>query len=297
MRKIIITGGTGLLGKYLIGSAEKEDIVVATYLGEYEVKSLGNISYLKLDVLDREGYSRLFEEFRPNVVIHTASIGSPDYAEKFKEMTWKINVESTRHIVSLCERYNSSVVFISSNGIYDGNNAPYGEDDEAKPVNYYGETKLEGELIAKKAKVNSAIVRPILMYGWNNPFERGNIVTTALSQLKNNKRVAIYDDVYCNPLYAGNCAKAIWSIVNRDKYDVFNVAGGEIVNIYGLIRKAAEIFGLDTALIDPVKQGYFNELVPRPKDTSYKTKKMRELLGIVPETITQGLNNMKKEQK
>ena len=69
------------------------------------------------------------------------------------------------------------------------------------------------------------------------------------------------------------------------------------MNVYGLVKKAAEIFGLDTGLIIPVKQGFFNEFVQRPKDTSYRTDKMEKMLNIKPLSLSDGLKIMRINQE
>ncbi|OGC22596.1 hypothetical protein A3J90_06955 [candidate division WOR-1 bacterium RIFOXYC2_FULL_37_10] len=295
--KVLITGGTGLLGKALIEKNDDGDEIMATYTGNYVAESHGQVKYLMLDIRDKSGYESLFNDFRPNVVIHTASIGSPDFAHNNRGITLEVNVNGVKNILSLCERYNSTLIHISSNGIYDGENAPYSEDDHAEPKNYYGQTKLQGEEVVKKTEIPFAIVRPILMYGWNHSFERQNIVTIALSKLIKNEKVFVYDDVYSNPLFSGSCANAIWKMINSNQYGIFNLAGRERVSIYELVVAVAEIFNLNKELVIPVKQGYFNELVPRPKDTSYNTAKMEKILKIKPLTLFEGLEKMRSTQK
>lgn len=295
--KILITGGTGLLGKALIETVDSNYEIVATYLGNYDVEDTHQVKYTKLDTRDKAGYEYLFRDFKPKVVIHTASIGSPDYAEKNKELTWEVNVGGTQNILFICERFDAKFIYISSNGIYDGTKAPYGEKDEAKPINYYGQTKLEGERIVQKARIPYAMVRPILMYGWPHSFERGNIVTFALSKLEQCEVVNAYGDVYLNPLFNHSCAEAIWKIVKEEKYDVFNIAGAERVTIYKLIQEAAYVFKLNLDLIKPVQQGFFNELVKRPSDTSYKTEKMEKELGIKPLSLKEGLRIMRETRR
>lgn len=295
--KVLITGGTGLLGKSLIDLVDDSCEITATFIGNYGIENKKNVKYLKLDVLDYGGYKKLFHNFKPDAVIHTASIGSPDFAEKNKDITWQINVVGTSNIISLCEEYNASFLYISSNGIYDGGSAPYAEDDIPAPINYYGMTKLEGESLTTKAKVEKAIIRPILMYGWNHDFERQNIVTMALSKLSKNEKVHVYDDVFVNALYSDNCAEAIWVILKTSKYGIYNIAGSERTSIYGLLNKCAVVFDMDPSLIIPVKQGYFNELVMRPKDTSYNTQKMEQVLKVRALSLIQGLTKMKEKKK
>jgi dTDP-4-dehydrorhamnose reductase len=291
--KILITGGTGLLGKALIDARGGDWKIIATYVGDYLPKNIPGVNYQKLDMRDAAGCAEFFADFQPEIVIHTASIGSPDFAEKNKEITRAINVDGTRLIAGLCAKYKARLIFISSNGIYDGAHAPYGEEDEAKPINYYGITKLEGEKIVNSAGIVSSIVRPILMYGWPNSYERGNIVTMALSRLKKGEAVNAYDDVYSNALYVEQCAAAIKQIIKLGKYETFNIAGAERTSIYGLLVKTATVFGFDPGLVKGVKQGFFNELVNRPVDTSYKTAKMAEVLKLRPLSLAEGLKMMK----
>lgn len=293
---VLITGGTGLLGKALIDAFRRDHHVLASYVGDYSMEDERHLRYVKLDILDFDGYKRLFQDFQPNIVIHTASIGSPDFSENNKEITWRINVSATENIVSLCNIYGARLVFISSNGIYDGEHAPYSEDDQAVPVNYYGKVKLEGEALVLASSAVSAIVRPNLMYGWHNPFERQNIVTLALNKLKNGETFMAYEDVHMTPLYVEECARAIFRIVAGEKYGVFNIAGAERVSVYELIKETARIFGLDDGLVKPVGQGYFDELVPRPRDTSFSTNKMETELMIRPLTVKEGLSIMERKR-
>ena len=295
--KILITGGSGLLGKSLIETRKPKFKIVATYVGKYMVNNYDDIQFQKLDIRDYDAYEQLFRQFRPDVTIHTAGIGSPDYAENHRKETWDMNVESTRDIYSLCERNNSRLVYISSNGIYDGEKAPYGEEDLPEPTNYYGEVKLKAEEILMNARIPCAIVRPILMYGWNHPFERSNIATYALERMVKGLKVQVYDDVFLTPLYSIMCGKAIWRIIQDERYDIFNIAGSERVSIYGMIKKVADIFEFNKNLVEPVKQGFFNELVRRPKDTSFKTDKMQSVLGMKPLSLNEGLKAMKASWK
>ena len=296
-RRILITGGTGLLGCSLIETFPGDHEIVSTYVGNYKVEHTETVRYEKIDIRDHDSYSRLFKSFKPNVVIHTASIGSPDYAENNRQITWEINIGGTEKIVSLCEEHEAKYVYISSNGIYDGNCAPYGESDEAKPVNYYGEIKLAGESIVKGRKIKSAIIRPNILYGWHNPSERSNIVTMAVEKLRRGDTFMGYGDVYVMPLYVEQCAEAIKKIIDENRWETFNIAGRDRVSIFEFIRTAAQVFGLDEAMVKSVGHDYFKGMVPRPRDTSYRTRKMENELKLLPLGIKEGLFKMKETER
>ena len=284
------------MGKYLIENKAPDTEIIAIYVGDYEMPGREGVRYHKADIRDKKAIQDLFEKTKPDMVIHTAAVGSPDFAEKNRELTLEINVGGTKNLLSNSEIFNAAFVYISSNGIYDGENAPYSEDDPAHPVNVYGEIKLQAEVMVKNSKLKKAIVRPILMYGWNNPSERPNIVTQSIAKLKRGEDIFVYDDVYCNPLYAESCAAAIWKIISEDKYDTYNIAGADRESVFGLIKKAAQAFQLNEGLIHPVQEGYFNELVKRPQDTTFVTDKMISRLGCRPMTIIEGFTEMKKAQ-
>ena len=295
--RALITGGTGLLGKALIDDCTDDVEVLATFVGEYDMSDDEQVKYHKLDIRDRDGYDNLIRNFQPDIIIHAAGIGSPDYAEANRELVRDININGTKNILGLCEKHDAKFVFISSNGIYDGNNAPYSEEDKAVPINYYGEIKLEGEEITRKAKIPFAIIRPILMYGWPLSVERENIVTLAISKLRKCEMVHAYDDVFANPLLSGSCASAIWGMINDDKFGIYNIAGADRVSVYQLIIKTAEVFGLDKSFVFPVQQGFFNELTPRPRDTSFSTEKIERELGFKPVSVSEGLLQMKRSEE
>lgn len=294
--KVLITGGTGLLGKALIETAPKGCRIVATHMGKCGPGDTLRVKYVNMDVCDEKGNVALYKKFRPEVTIHTAGIGSPDYAQRHKKEARRVNVSGTKNILKNCERSGSSFIYISSNGIYDGGSAPYSELDAAHPINYYGRIKLEGEKVAKKCAVPCSIVRPMLLYGWNHPLGRQNIVTYALSKLEKKEDVFVYNDVFVNPIFAPSCARAVWKIVEDRIYEPFNIAGKDVVSIYRLVKHVAESFGCNPNLVIPVKQGFFNELVKRPKDTSYDTRKMQAILRIEPPSIKEGLDMMKRSR-
>lgn len=294
--KILITGGTGLLGRALVTSADSSYEIVSTFVGDYEIPDTAQIIYKKLDIRDREGYFKLLRDFKPDVAVHAAGMSNPDYVEKNNKEAWETNVGGTQNIIKACEEFSSKFIYISSNAIYNGNSAPYREEDNADPVNYYGKVKLECEEITKESNIIWAIVRPILMYGWNYTFERPNIVTTGISRLRKKEKFFVYDDVYYTPLYYNSCAEAIWKIIEKDKFEVFNVAGQDRLSIYGLMKGVAEIFRLEQSLLIPVQQGFFRGLVKRPKDTSYNAAKMESVLGLRPLKILEGLELMKQEE-
>jgi dTDP-4-dehydrorhamnose reductase len=93
------------------------------------------------------------------------------------------------------------------------------------------------------------------------------------------------------------CAEAIFAVIEKNMNGIFHVAGGDHVSLYDFAVITADVFGLDSALINPVPDTFFNDLVPRPKDTSFDTTKMEHELGVAPTSLQQGLVNMRETEK
>jgi len=293
-RRVLITGATGLLGKALLEQPPQEVDVWGTYLPGTDFPPVSAACPIRpMDVRDPTQIAEVFDWAQPDAVIHAASIGSVDYAERHREETWAVNVGGTRNVCRLCLDFGARLVFISSNAVFDGRAPFYREDAPVSPVNYYGQVKVEGEQYVQSSGVAYAIVRPILMYGWPNPRERSNWVVTWVQKLSSAMPVQVVNDVYSKPLLALNCAEAIWAVVLRDKPDILHVAGADHLTLYDFALRTAEVFGLDAGLIEPVPSSLFSTIAQRPQDTSFDTGRMEQDLGVRPLGVVEGLVYMR----
>ena len=296
--KILVTGGTGIIGReFLRLLSGRGHEVSATYFRNRRFNRIDGVMYQRMDVTSAKEVKGIFKSDNPDIVVHTASIGNVDFSELNKKEAKFVNVDGTRNILEASEACRSKFIFISSNAIFDGEKAPYREEDAPKPVNYYGRLKLDGERLVQKSRLKYAIVRPILIYGWNDPNERPNPVTWLISKLEKREPVKMVNDIWCNPLLAANCAEALYAVIAGDKEGIYHIGGRERISRYQFAVKAAEVFGLDKTLIDPVPNSYFNGIAPRPKDTTYVTEKMENDLKVRPIGIDDGLELMKADME
>ena len=287
--KILITGGSGLLGKALMETAPSEYSISATYFPN-EPDVLSGVGFFKLDITNKSEVLNSISRINPDVIIHTAAIGNVDYCEKNKDVSWVTNVEGTKNIIEAAKECNSKIIYISSNAVFNGDDPPYKEEDEVNPLSYYGETKVVCERLIRNSGLDNAIVRAILMYGWHNSMERQNILTWVLDS---EVPLKIVNDTYSNPLLALNCADAIWAIIRKEKTGVFHIAGADCISIYDFALKIAEVFHLDKSMLTPVSDDYFIEMIPRPSNTCFCIDKMERELKIKAMGIDEGLKILK----
>ena len=150
--RILITGVTGLLGWNLQRIAKSENKLFGIYYPKRVLEIPLKSEVRSANVADGVEIESIFKWAKPNVVIHTAAIGSVDYAEKNKEYTKTVNVGGTKIITELCERWKSHLVYISSNAVFNGLSPFYSENDEVAPINYYGQLKVEAEKVGIPAE-------------------------------------------------------------------------------------------------------------------------------------------------
>jgi len=162
------------------------------------------------------------------------------------------------------------------------------------PLTDMDETKLACERLARENLKNYLIIRPILMYGLNNPNERKCFYFWILEELKKRERINVVDDVFENPLLSYQCAEVIWKLIDTDATGIYHIAGRDILSRYEAATTIAKVFSLDTALINPVSSKSFPNIAPRPKNTSYRTTKIERELGTIPFGFEEGLLLLKK---
>lgn len=291
-KTVLVTGGTGLLGKGLEETMPAGWKLLSLHQREYAVEG-SRAEHLVLDIRDKRAVDALFSERRFDAVVHAAGIASVDYVEKHYAESLESNIVGTLNITSAARRASGYLIYVSTNAVFDGRKAPYREDDPVKPVNKYGGLKVECERLVRETLERWAIARPILMYGWNHVVTRPNPATWIHEKLLRGEEVKLVDDVFENPLYNRQCGRALWAMIEKQPGGVFHLAGKDRVNRYEFGLAVAKAFGLDSELVKKVKSSAFPGIAPRPPDTSFVTERMRKILGVKPMTLKEGLADMK----
>ena len=292
--RALITGGTGLLGQALLEGAPAGWEVEATFHQTLPTEAWSG-RFHQLDVRDEAAVVRLMDAVRPAVVIHTASIGSVDEAERDPAAVRAVNVGGTQAIGQACERAGARLAFISSNAVFDGASPPYAEEAPVRAVNRYGAIKIEAERWVREACAAPwVVIRPILMYGWPPPEGRGNVVTRWIAQLEQGQPVEVDGRLWSMPLLAANCADAVWAAVTGGRSGIYHVAGADRLSLLEFAGRAARVFGCDERLIRPASERFLSRFAPRPRDTSFVTAKMAQELGIRPLGTWDGLTSMQR---
>lgn len=297
MKKVLVTGSNGLLGQKLSDLYHdiKEVDLLATGPGPNRHPLGDAITYRSLDIRNRAEVLALFREFKPHTVIHTAAMTNVDQCELEKEACWDLNVHAVDYLIEACNEVGAQLIHLSTDFIFDGENGPYKEDDEANPISYYGVSKLKGEQIIIEKCKSWAIARTVLVYGIVKDMSRSNIVLWAKGALESGKDINVVTDQFRSPTLAEDLAMGCRLIEQQQAQGVFNISGKDFMSVYELVERVAKFWNLSTAAMHPSTSIGINQPAKRPPRTGFILDKAIQELGYAPHSFEEGLAMMEKQ--
>ncbi|KIJ27574.1 hypothetical protein M422DRAFT_271243 [Sphaerobolus stellatus SS14] len=165
--KILITGASGVLGSAIYAAFNSSSNVTGNkVIGTAFSRAKDHPDLYALDLLDESAVEQTIVEFRPDWIIHCAAERRPDVAEKDPEGAKKLNAGVTENLGKLAAKYSSTLVYISTDYVFDGTNPPYAPDATPNPLQLYGRTKYAGEVALQNIGLeNYVILRVPVLYG------------------------------------------------------------------------------------------------------------------------------------
>ncbi len=290
--RILLTGSNGLLGQKIIDIlVQHSDIyLIATAKGEARHPLSEKFIFEPADLTDFGRLSEIFEKHKPDVIIHGGAMTQVDICEDEREACDKVNVEAVREIVKLCEKYNTHLVHISTDFIFDGSREDgyYHETDEGNPVNHYGLSKLKAETLIRNSNCSWAILRTILLYGVVYGLSRSNIVLWVKKSLEEGKNITVVNDQYRCPTLAEDLAAACISAAFKKATGIYHVCGPEKMSIFELAARVADFWHLDKNLIGEIDSLSLKQRAKRPPKTAFHIEKTQKELNYNPHSLEEG---------
>ena len=201
-KKIIITGGLGFLGFSIFNQLKQTNklLIIDNYStsthNNNDISKHSNSKFIDIDI-NNKNISKIFEDFKPDIVIHCAAQTSVIKSITNPQETKKINIDGTKNILNgIKKNKDCFFIFISSGGAIYGNPKylPVDEKHQIKPISTYGISKNEGEILTKSIldyhKINYSIIRPSNIYGPSQ--KSSNVIPKFIDLMKKNEEISIY---------------------------------------------------------------------------------------------------------
>jgi dTDP-4-dehydrorhamnose reductase len=207
------------------------------------------------------------------------------------------NITATQHLLGAASKVGTNhFVYLSTDFIF-GDNGPHAEDDAPSPLNLYGASKLEAEVLVHETSIKTTIVRPVFIYGpvWENL--RPSFIQWVADKLQKAEPFKVVSDQARTPTYIGDLCWGIQKIIQDQVPGTFHLAGKDIISPYDMAVAVANHLGLPTTLIEPVTASTFPEPVKRAQRSGLKIDKAITTLGYAPHSFAAALQKCFYEKK
>ena len=257
--KVLVTGVKGQLGYDVVRELQKR--------GHEAV----GVDIDEMDITDAVAVERVMTEVQPDAVIHCSAYTAVDRAEEDIEICRRVNVDGTENIAKICKKLNCKMLYLSTDYIFSGDGErPWEPDDEASPLNAYGQSKYDGELVLKKYVEKYFIVRISWVFGING----NNFIKTMLRLGRENGAVKVVDDQIGSPTYTYDLARLLVDMIESDRYGAYHATNEGICSWYEFAKEIFRAAGMDNVSVTPVKSGEFPVKAKRPKNSRMSKEKL-----------------------
>ena len=230
-RKVMLLGSRGMIGSAMMRA-----------LGGPNVAAF---SHQELDIQDYAELEKQFLRVRPEIVINAAAFTRVDDCEKLRETAFVVNAQSPGHMATLCKKYNSLFVHLSTDYIFDGTSTrPYAENHPANPVNYYGTTKWEAEKKIVGSECRSLILRTSWIFGQNGD----NFVKKLLKRALAGAKLQAPVDQIGVPTFAGDVAAAIVRLLSLDITGIIHFTNTGQCSRHEQAMTILQLYGLNNSV-------------------------------------------------
>lgn len=287
MKKQIL--GTGLSG--LVGTR-----IVELLANEFE---FADLSYdTGVDITSRDQVFSKVQTSQAEWILHLAAKADVDGCETDKPLgknglAWKINVGGTENIVAAAQKYSKRVLYISTDFVFAGKKDLYSETDTPQPLNWYGQTKFEGEKLVVQYGQN-IVARIAYPYRAVCKIKK-DFIHTILDKLKLGAGIMVLKDHIFTPTLIDDIALAIKRLIVKNASGIFHVVGSTSLTPFAAAQLIAKEFGYAEALITPTSiANYYGGRAKRPYKLRLKNDKIVSL-GVPMGTFLDGLKKIKQQ--
>ena len=253
MHNILVTGGTGQLGRAIMAEAQNNN--KCYYAPSREV----------LDICDTANVERYISEHNTSLVINCAAYTDVEGAERDEQGAYLVNSEAVAALADVCHRHNIRLIHISTDYVFGGDterDTPYGTDDTTAPINCYGRSKADGERHILQYDEHIIIRTSWLYSPWGKNFCR-----TILRLAAEQPTLRVVNDQHGTPTSALSLARFIVVMIATNGIDkmsgIYHMTDGGECTWYDFAQEIVRLGGIDCH-IEPCTSAERATLAQRP---------------------------------
>lgn len=273
---LLLVGATGQLGCEI---SSHPDIL--------KNHTLSCLSHRELDITDSDAILRACAQYMPDLIINAAAYTKVDQAEIDVELAYAINAQGAGNLAQICEKLRIPLIHFSTDYLFDGEKStPYTEEDKPSPLNIYGDSKWQGEVLVRQHCSKHIILRVSWLFG----IYGHNFFKTMLNLAREKKEIKVVNDQYGSPTPTFSIANALYLILQKiassdiDLGETYHFCGTPSVSWYEfaktIIHTAARFETLKVENILPISTLEYPTPARRPKNSFLSCEKITTTLGI-----------------
>lgn len=281
--KAFVTGVGGQLGHDVMNELQRRGYegvgsdITPQYSGAQDGTAVTAMPYVPLDITDAVAVSRVLHEVRPDVVIHCAAWTAVDAAEEPENQSKvrAINAGGTANIAETCKELGCKMVYISTDYVFNGQGESPWEPDcrDYAPLNFYGQTKLEGELAVSSRLEKYFIVRIAWVFGLNGR----NFIKTMLKLGETHSTLRVVNDQIGTPTYTLDLARLLVDMIETEKYGYYHATNeGGYISWYDFACAIFKAAGMDVQVLPVTTAEYGESKAKRPVNSRLDKHKLTE---------------------
>ncbi len=279
--KVLVTGVAGQLGHDVVNELAKrghEAIgtdLAETYAGVQDGSAVVTAPYVSLDITDEAAVEAVINDVKPDAVVHCAAWTAVDLAEDEDKhnKVMAVNVNGTENIAKACKKVDCKMVYLSTDYVFDGQGEKAWDADckDYKPLNVYGQTKLDGELAVSSILDKYFIVRIAWVFGLNG----NNFIKTMLNVGKKYDTVRVVNDQIGTPTYTYDLARLLVDMIETDKYGYYHATNeGGYISWYDFCCEIYRQAGYETKVLPVTTAEYGLSKAARPFNSRLDKSKL-----------------------
>lgn len=273
MPRILITGASGQLGSYLLRALRTRDASVIAWSGSRRGTLFG-YPLQPVDLRDADTVTAAFRTARPDIIIHTAALSAVGDCHRDPETARAINVQGTVRLAEHAAATGARLVYVSTDLVFDGESAPYHENDVPAPLSVYGRSKAEAEE-SLHSLPRIAVVRVSLLYG-PSVTDRPTLLDRQRQALAAGEPLTLFNDEWRTPLDLPTAAHALLAIAGSDHTGILHLGGPKRLSRQELGERLARVLGRSARIV-AVSRNSGGQPEPRPRDVSLDSTRWRAL--------------------